>query len=135
MVAYLAAKQGQHYIGIVKSMSVGICVEAILAHLEYKDRGSSIVFKTELNGINIYVTGYIYSQSQKPNILIHTCGVTTPGRPHGTQYSDQYGNTVRVQLPRPAVLTEYFVVNTKIDDRNHLRQHELAIARSWPVLY
>jgi len=133
MVAYTAARQGQHYVGIVKSMHAGLPVDAIYEELKYKDRGSHVVYATELNGIKIWVTGYLFSQTQPANILIHTCGVTTPGRPHGTHYEDQYGNRVRVQLPRPAIVTEYFSGNTMIDDRNHLRQHELALAKSWPT--
>jgi len=63
--------------------------------------------------------------------FVSTCGVTTPGEPYVAKFQDGNGNLAQRDIPRPALISNYFAHCNVIDVHNQQRQGELGLESKW----
>jgi hypothetical protein len=58
-------------------------------------------------------------------------GHTEPGTPYEAKWKDDKGNTCCRNVPRPKIISKYFLQSNKIDMFNQSRQSDLKLEKHW----
>ena len=93
--------------------------------------GSHLILETRVKENKYYAIGYKYNM-KKVLCFISTKGGghSLPGKPYEAKWLDDNGRITARQIPRPHILSEYFLQSNQIDKHNHARQSELAIEKN-----
>ena len=126
-------KEKQDSCGPVKTNKAGLPLAEASACVTGKSRGAKAVFTATVDGVDVALVAYLFSHSAKPVMLLTNFGSTRNGKLYHPKFQDEFGNISEADVPRPDIITEYFKINTIIDDRNHVRQHSLQIERKLPT--
>ena len=89
--------------------------------------------KCKRSGVELVAIGYKYN-SKKVLTFITTVGAgsTEKGEnPYKMKYNDEFGNVCYRDIPRPAVLSRYFLHSNAVDVHNQMRQGNLALEECW----
>lgn len=97
--------------------------------------GARIVLEGTVDGVQLLAIGYKYNR-RKVLCFVATkgAGVTTNAQPYLQslqRWADIHGNVITKEIPRPAIISEYFSVSPKIDNHNQSRQSDLALEECW----
>ena len=94
--------------------------------------GSHLVMKANVQGEVLYFVGYKYNIRK---VLCFVCsenaGSFDKGDPYIARFPDKNGNVNKREVPRPAVISDYFKVSNKVDIHNQLRQFCLQLEKCW----
>ena len=126
-------EEDQSTMGPIKTNKKGVHMDKIRACVIGKSRGAHCVFTATIDGVEVMIIGYLFSHSALPIVFITSCGTSAPGELYHPKFQDEHGNISEADVPRPDCITQYFKINTLIDDRNHMRQHSLKIERRFPT--
>jgi len=126
------AQRGMHGVFNVKQCHALYPKQYIDEALKDAPGGVSIVMKGCLNEHDLFAVGYRYS-SKKTLFFVMTdgAGSTSPGEPYQMKFVDEHGNVDIRYVERPDVIAKFFRDSNCVDSENHLRQHELALEKTW----
>ena len=131
--AEACAKKDIEFIGVVKTAHSLFPKKWLEASLKDKSAGSRLVLTgTTHDGHPLVATGYKYNK-RKVLCFISTAGAgnTSNGNPYIQRWPDEHGNLHMREVPRPALISEYFGYSPRIDNHNQSRQHDLALEEKW----
>ena len=124
---------------LIKNNSADYPKAAILERLNDRDRGTAVVATATVDGVHLMATGFKFSMSRPPNLLLSTAGSSRNNGNYVAHFSDEHDVVQTRNFPRPAVLNQYFQQagysghggSTLCDDHNHYRQGILDCCRNW----
>jgi hypothetical protein len=100
--------------------------------LKSQPGGTSISLRGELDGVGMIAIGYKYNKSRVLHfIMSENAGSTCDGEPYQMKFPDEHGNIHIREVPRPAVISEYFAACNSVDVHNQLRQYALKLEKKW----
>ena len=95
--------------------------------------GTSVKLQTAVvEGVSLIALGYKYQKNQTMHfIMSQNAGSTAPGEPYEMKFPDSNGNVNIRQVPRPAIVSEYFKHSNCVDVHNQLRQSAVKLEKKW----
>jgi len=128
---------GVHSTFIVKHQTaffpMKVLKEVLLARYGDRVAGKKVVMKTNIDGCNLFVMAYAWSQKGIAYI-VSTCGTTvTHEVNYYSKFENEYGNVEVKELTRPAIAHMLYEFLPLIDEHNRQRQGILALERKWPT--
>ena len=116
------------FIGIVKTSHKQFPKAYIEKEMNDWPPGTHLVLKTTVNTNTYYAIGYKYSCKKIICFITSgSAGHTLPGQPYEAKWMDANGRVQFRDIPRPHLISEFFLHSNQIDKHNHARQSELAI--------
>ena len=107
--------------------------EAIEELLEGCKAGSFVVLTATIGGVRMNAVGYKYARSKKTQCFICTVGDFVLWRPYIAKFKDQYFNTVSRPVPRPRVISVYYLLANRVDVHNQGRQDKIGLEVALPT--
>ena len=116
--AISCAKQGVHYIGVVKTSHSSFPLSYLHDMMKDMPGGLWMVLRSNpahTEGFPLVAAGYKYN-SKTPIFFIMTEGAETTmkGKSYLASYADSYGNLCTRAVPRPAFASKYFEHSPKV---------------------
>ena len=131
-------KQGHDGILAIKNGSGGIPKKHFENLMKSFPAGSYMVCEAEITyegqRMTIIYVAYKYNNKKVLHFVqTKNAGSTVPdpNRPYHARFKDPNGNMSRRDIPRPAVLSDYFQSSPAIDVHNQMRQGSLALEEAW----
>lgn len=131
--AAIAVSEYGHYIGVVKTNHARYPRKWIEETMKEWPAGSHIVLETTTSdGVDLLAIGYKYNK-RKVTCFIATKGAghTEAGVSYEARWKDDNNNTLARNVPRPDIVSKYFLHNNVIDVGNQSRQHDLRLEKFW----
>ena len=129
--------RGHHFTGVIKTAHGRYPKQWLDDFLEPHPGGTSIVLTAQVNSVSPIAIGYKYNRKKAICfVATHGAGSTSndPKRPYKARFRDGHGNAAQRDVPRPALVSTYFENSNSVDCHNKLRQHDLALEKTWPTL-
>ena len=131
-------KQGHEGIFAIKTGSSGIPKKHFENLMKNFPAGAHMVCeaKVTFEGEEMIVVYIAYKYNNRKVLhfaMTKNAGSTVPdpNRPYHARFKDPNGNMTRRDIPRPAVLSDYFRNSPTIDVHNQLRQGSLGLEDAW----
>ncbi len=118
----------------LKNNSRGFPKKQLKDILKNEPGGASVVLtaKDPDTGTDLLAIGYKYN-TKTTLFFVGTqgAGSTYDGCPYQMKFPDKHGNICVREVPRPAVISEYFEQSNCVDIHNQLRQYALRLEKHW----
>ena len=100
--------------------------------LKEEPGGTSVKLQAVVEGVKLIALGYKYQKKRVLHfIMSQNAGSTAPGEPYEMKFPDSNGNVNIRQVPRPAIVSEYFKHSNCVDVHNQLRQSAVKLEKKW----
>jgi hypothetical protein len=129
---YLAS-EGHAWCGPIKKNHSCFPKHEVEAMMQHWPSGTQLIMECKTpNGHDLIAVCWKYSKKK----IVQFCatknaGSTEPDEPYVACYTDQYRNVRYRNVPRPAIISNYFSRSNVIDSHNHAHQFELALEQHW----
>jgi hypothetical protein len=124
------AKNGVHFIGLVKTAHSGFPKKQLLSKLKDKPIGTVVTMVAEIMNVKLIACGYKETE-EMDRCYISTCG-TTDTQEHDCEVQDDTTGVIKRSKQRgPKIHCEFRRASPKIDIHNMKRQGIMRIERIW----
>jgi len=120
----LMKELGVHFVGNVKTATVGFPIEQLRWDLGGTQRGDHVVYKLE--GEDLWAVGW---NDCHYKTFVVSGGTTTAGTNAKRKRQDANGRTFFKEVKRPRVVQEYYTACGEIDMHNNFRQGQLRLEK------
>jgi hypothetical protein len=116
----------------IKNNFAGFPKEPLEEMMRGMPGGSHLELETTVEGVELIAVAYNFSTKKTLfHIATKGAGPTVDGEPYYSKYIDQLRNVHVRPVPRPALLSRYFLKFMKVDTHDMRRQSELGLEMKW----